>query len=260
VSPFVPPPPFIVLRKGPTTIWAHPKAEPWASGLLAQGIPLHRGGREEGLDRPDGPLRGRGPVHLVEGTAQGERWAVRHFHRGGLLAPLTGDRYVRTWALPRPFAEATASESCRERDVPTPQVMAAAVYRRGPVYRGDMVTRYIPDSVTLSRFLRPGVAGTAELDRGLILAGRLIRTLSERGVRHFDLNAGNILLEPAADPVMAHVLDLDRARIAPPGEEVATGPMVRRLARSLRKLEGQGRLVVPATGWKALEREATGFG
>ncbi|TVR53578.1 MAG: hypothetical protein EA421_10750, partial [Gemmatimonadales bacterium] len=131
--PTDPPRPFVTLRRGSTTLWVRSEAKDRVVELLEGGDTLHLAARSRALDRPGGGLHGRGPVPLIPGLGGEERWAVRHFHRGGLLAPLTGDRYFRSWTLPRPFAEATASERCREQGIATPRVMAAAVYGRGPI-------------------------------------------------------------------------------------------------------------------------------
>lgn len=234
------------------TIWAHPRAESWVAGLMERGVSLYRGAEEGALPLPGGPLRGRGTVHVVSGAQEGERWAVRHFRRGGLLAPITGDRYFRGWGLPRPFAEAAASEVCRARGIPTPQVMAAAVYGRGPLYRGDLVTRYVPGTVTLARFLVEKEGGGRECLRALELAGRLTRSLAERGVLHPDLNVKNILLDAGADPAQGYVLDLDRVQLSR-GVSVEGDGMYQRLARSLRKWERLSGLTLPPEGWAALE-------
>jgi 3-deoxy-D-manno-octulosonic acid kinase len=224
------------------------------AGLLDGGNGLHQGAAAEALTRKEGDLHGRGPVHLVEGTGDGERWAVRHFHRGGLLAPLTGDRYLRSWALPRPFAELAAGEVCLQRGVPTPLGVAAAMYGRGPVYRGDLITRYIPGSMTLARFLLPGEGGRGDRRlEALELAGSLVRLLAERGIGHADLNVKNLLLVAGEGGLEGYVLDLDRVRVAPQGRRLSGEPMVRRLARSLAKWERRSGEGLPAGAWEALE-------
>jgi 3-deoxy-D-manno-octulosonic acid kinase len=195
-------------------------------------------------------------VYLVEGGSG--LWAVRHYRRGGLLAPVTGDRYLRGWSLPRPFAEARASELCRERGIPTPPVMAAAVYGRGPVYRGDLITRYLPDSLTLGAYLEGRRGSGGEGVEALALAGDLARLLAKKGVHHPDLNVGNILLEAASHPPVGHVLDLDRVRVVESGRPLSPDRMLRRLARSLRKWqEGRGDRL-PEEAWKALEEGGRG--
>jgi len=239
------------VRSADTLFWVHPVARNWAEECLARGVSLHEYAEASSLERPQGVLHGRGPVHLVEGVEEGERWAVRHFHRGGLLAPLLGDRYLRNRGLPRPLAEAEASEHCRERGISTPQVLAAAVYRRGPVYRGDLVTRYIPESVTLARLLRSEEATRPQRLKALEMAGELVRLLEEKGVLHPDLNVKNILFAPAPEPREIHLLDLDRVRVSEGGPVPGT-PMFRRLTRSLRKWEERNGSRLPDSAWAAL--------
>ncbi|TVR51069.1 MAG: hypothetical protein EA421_16170, partial [Gemmatimonadales bacterium] len=137
--------------------------------------------------------------------------------------------------------------------IATPRVMAAAVYGRGPIYRGDLVTRYIPGSVTLGRFLLLEEGGRSRRPEALELAGRLTRTISLQGVLHRDLNVKNILLVPAASSLEGYILDLDRVRISRDGE-VRGDPMFRRLLRSLRKWEHRSGQTLEEEAWEALRR------
>ena len=248
-----PPDPFLLLHSADTLFWVHPEARQWAEDCLGRGVTLHEKAETSSLHRPQGALHGRGPVHLVEGIEEGERWAVRHFQRGGLLASLLGDGYLRSWALPRPLAEAEASERCRERGISTPQVLAAAVYGGGLIYRGDLVTRYIPESMTLARLLRPEEANLPQRLKALEMAGRLVRLLGEKGVLHPDLNVKNILFAPAPEPREVHLLDLDRVRVST-GGPVPGASMFRRLTRSLRKWEDRSGSRLPDSAWAALHR------
>lgn len=252
-SPSDPQHPFLLLRTGEATVWVHPSARDRVVDLLEGGRSLYEGAKAASLDQSGEPLHGRGPVHLVSGVEEGERWAVRHFFRGGFLAPLLGDRYLRSWALPRPLAEAVASERCRKRGIPTPQVMAAASYGSGFTYRADLATRYIPESTTLARLLvQEGTDSPPSLE-ALKLAGSLARRLGATGILHPDLNVKNILLSPLPEPRAVHLLDLDRVRISE-GYPVSGMSMFRRLTRSLRKWERRSTHPLSRSAWAALNR------
>jgi 3-deoxy-D-manno-octulosonic acid kinase len=202
-------------------------------------------------------LAGRGRVARVRGPApwEHEEWVVRHYHRGGAVARFLGDRYVRI-GTPRSFREYRLLEALRVRGVPAPEPLGATVHRGGPFYRGDLVTRWVPDSVDLATLLfdpeTPTVPAAAAVGvEGLAAmraAGRLVRLLHERGVSHPDLNLKNILLAPSDPEPRALVLDLDRARLYPggvPGRKRRR--MIGRFWRSARKWERRTGRLLPAS-------------
>jgi 3-deoxy-D-manno-octulosonic acid kinase len=208
-------------------------------------------------------LAGRGRVALVAAPDPwgDERWVVRHYHRGGSVARYLGDRYLRL-GTPRPFLEFRALEAVRARGVPAPEPVGATVHRRGLFYRGDLVTRWVPDSVDLATLLfdpetptvpaaaAEGVDGVAAMRA----AGRLVRLLHERGVVHPDLNLKNILLAPGDPEPRALVLDLDRARLRPAGvRDRQRRRTVARFWRSARKWERRTGRSLPASLRAAFE-------
>jgi hypothetical protein len=71
---------------------------------------------------------GRGAVFAVATPAR--EWVVRHYRRGGAVARVLGDRYVRI-SEPRALRELRASVLARSRGVATPEVVAAVVYPAG---------------------------------------------------------------------------------------------------------------------------------
>ena len=232
-------------------------------------IPEARASLEEWLDRAGTlfdaaaadpraePLEGRGVVHVVP-RPSGERWVVRHYRRGGAVAALLGDRYLRV-ERSRPERELEASRALKQAGIATPTVVAAACYPRGAFYRGDIVTRFLPGSRDLAAILFPqsigdsdgagsegggtggagGSAGPGSIAPATALeaAGRLIRRAQEAGLRHPDLNLKNILVVETAEGVTAHVVDLDRARVKAPVGGWWRRRMVRRFWRSARKFE-----------------------
>ena len=184
--------------------------------------------------------------------ADGERWVVRHYHRGGAVAPILGDRYLR-WGTPRPIRELEVGRQVEARGVPTPAHLAAAVYPSGIWYRGDLVTRHVPDSRDLAAVLFPGGSlqgpptgdgsrpedTTDQAQAAMEAAGRLFRQIHEAGIDHPDLNLKNILIAGTGPALVALVLDLDGARVgdgSPVGDR-ARRRMIARFWRSGRKWE-----------------------
>jgi 3-deoxy-D-manno-octulosonic acid kinase len=208
-------------------------------------------------------LTGRGRVAAVpEPGADGHgRWVVRHYHRGGAVARALGDRYLRV-GTPRPFEELRLLEAVRGRGVPAPEPVGAAVYPAGAFYRGDLVTRWIPDSVDLATLLFDtySLREPIEASAGMRAAGRLVRLLHDRGIEHRDLNLKNILLGAHHGPPVPRpgatgsqsdprpmILDLDRARLhdgAVPDR--AQRAMIERFWRSAGKWERRQGRPLPA--------------
>lgn len=138
-----------------------------------------------------GPVGGgRGATWIVAGT-DGE-WVLRHYRRGGWVTKVSTDYYWWT-GLPRsrPWREWQLLSSLYKEGLPVPQPVAARVQRYGWLYRGDLITRLIPDSRSLASHLR---------DSGIELLpwraiGVCLRRFHNAGVQHADLNAHNILLD-----------------------------------------------------------------
>lgn len=189
-------------------------------------------------------LTGRGEVHVVPAPVGGGRWAIRHYHRGGAVAPLLGDRYLRL-GTPRPDRELAMGRALDAAGVPTPRHIGGAVYRHGVWYRGDLVTEYVPDSRDLAAVLFGG-ASPFDPAAAMRAAGSLVRRLHDGGVVHRDLNLKNILIagpERGASgdggSIRALILDLDRASVRGRVGERARRRMLDRFWRSARKWEGR---------------------
>lgn len=179
-------------------------------------------------------LQGRGVVYVatVPGTQAGV--AVRHAWHGGLLAPLTGDRFLMPTRAPR---EAAASATLRERGIATPDVLAYALYRAGPgLRRVDVCTRFVPDAWDFGAVLA-GHAPTLARGGAERAVLDLLARLAAAGVVHPDLNVKNILLVPqrGTAAVDAWLLDVDvvEFRAGPPRRLMALN--LARLQRSIRK-------------------------
>lgn len=169
---------------------------------------------------------GRGTVAYLHRAERS--WVLRHYRRGGLVAGLLGDRYLWTGAeRTRAFVEWRLLRRLHDWDLPVPRAIAARYVRTGCAYRADLLTEELPTRLTLAQAL---AQGPLELGRWTDV-GRCIAALHDRGVRHADLNAHNLLL---GDGRAVYVLDFDRGRIVPRGRWEQD--VIARLERSLRKV------------------------
>jgi 3-deoxy-D-manno-octulosonic acid kinase len=210
------------------------------------------------------PLQGRGRVYVVPAPlGLGGRWVIRHYFRGGAVASLLDDRYLRV-GTPRPVHEFRVGRTLEEIGVPTPPHIGAAVYPDGPFYRGDLVTEWVPGSRDLAGVLFPDNVGPAidvpafDPMAAMRAAGVLVRLLHDRGVHHPDLNLKNILVTKRGDELRALVLDLDRARVRARVGKRARDRMLARFWRSARKWEGVVGRLLDARLQAAFERGYAG--
>lgn len=185
--------------------------------------------------------RGRGNLLFVD--AGPRQWALRHYRRGGMAGRLLVDRFV--WcgeSRTRSFREWRMLASLREAGMPVPRPVAAHWRRRGLAYVADLATERIPGAVPLSAHIAAGEA----VDWGAV--GSVIRAFHELGAWHADLNAHNILLDPAGG---IWLLDFDRGGFRAPGAWQRKS--LDRLNRSLRKIAAEGAGPgFDAAGWSGL--------
>ena len=153
---------------------------------------------------------------------------LRHFHRGGMVARLLGDRYLwRPREHTRGVQEFRLLQRMRDMRLPVPQPVAARCVRHGLYYTADLLTRRIESTETLAQILAAG-----RLDRDLASrVGRLVARFHARGICHADLNAHNVLVGPRE----LFLIDFDRGRLRPPAHAWQQANLSR-LRRSLVKL------------------------
>ena len=236
----------ITLPRASGFVWA-PARESVEGALLEHGT-LQRWA----ASRPEADtLEGRGTVLAVDAPARGpdgrSRWAVRHYMRGGAVAALLGDRYMKT-ATARPDRELRASWASRRRNVPTPAVVAGSIYPAGPLhYRADLITELVPSARDLAAVLfgPRGPDRNEDPSRALRTAGVLLGRTAAAGIYHPDLNAKNIVLEAGASSLLAHLIDLDRCRVRAHARAKDEEAMRARLCRSLHKHAARVGTTVP---------------
>jgi 3-deoxy-D-manno-octulosonic acid kinase len=178
-------------------------------------------------------LQGRAVVYVAEVPGTGVRVAVRHAWHGGLLAPLTGDRFVVPTRAPR---EAAASITLPARGIDTPEVIAYALYPAGPgLRRVDVCTAYVPDAWDFGAVLAGHAPALPRADAERAVLGLLSR-LASAGVVHPDLNVKNILLRPATTGVPhTWLLDVDVVEFRDGPAPHVMHRNLGRLVRSIRK-------------------------
>ena len=178
-------------------------------------------------------MRGRAPVYVATLPASQIPVVVRHAWHGGLLAPLTGDRFRRPTRAP---AELAQSAALRAAGIPTTEVLGFARYPAAlGLCRVDVISRYVDDAADLGMVLA-GLAPLVDGETALSATQRLLVQLATHGVVHPDLNVKNILLRPAPDGIEALIIDVDVVHWQPgraPDDTMRRN--VDRLTRSVRK-------------------------
>lgn len=216
-------------KAGGVHVISHESCVEWAKSVLPEqslyGWALNQ------PDRRD--LGGRVPAYSVTLPGHERRVVVRHSHHGGLLGRLQGDLFFPPTRAPR---ELLVSHLLAGLGVRTPLVVAIAVYPvRRILRRSDVVSLELPGR-DLGKALRDGP--DADVRRGwLDSIAALIRSLTNIGAWHPDLNVGNVLLvENGSTAWDAYVLDIDRLQFAPPSDPTVRDANLDRLERSIKKL------------------------
>ena len=189
---------------------------------------------------------GRGGVAFVE-TPVGE-CVLRHYRRGGRVAPLLGDRYLwRGRSRSRGFAEYYLLAELAARGLPVPAPIAARCVQSGMWYRADLLTRAIAGADTMANMIRAG-----RLDAELAMQmGGLVARFHAAGVDHADLNAHNILVTSER----LWLIDFDRGELRETGTAWKLANLAR-LKRSLLKVGACGgdETVLEHAIWASLMR------
>ncbi len=187
-----------------------------------------------------GHAPGRGSALLLE-TEFGPA-VLRHYLRGGWVARISRDRYLYTGLQrARPVAEFHLLASLYEEGLPVPRPLAAQCVREGLFYRGDLLTRRLPNVIPLA-----DLPPARQVDLALWLAtGACMRRFHDHGLVHADLNARNILID---NENQVYLIDFDRAKIRP-GAARQFAANLQRLRRSLKKFLPSAAL---EQGWQQL--------
>jgi 3-deoxy-D-manno-octulosonic acid kinase len=173
---------------------------------------------------------GRGAAWFVRWREH--QWVLRHSRRGGLLAPITRDRYVwMSEARVRSFAEWRLLHALSVRGLPVPKPVVACYQRFGFIYRCGLITERIRHARPLSAALSDQVLPPEVWSE----AGAVIARLHRAGVDHADLNAHNVLCGyGVTNAGSISLIDFDRGRLRAPGKWQQGN--LARLRRSLEKI------------------------
>lgn len=177
-------------------------------------------------DRAQMAAGGRGGVVFVASPAGA--CVLRHYRRGGRVAPLLGDRYLwRGRTHTRSFAEFHLLAELHRRGLPVPVPVAARCRRHGLWYTADLITRTIEGAESIATLVRADRLDDALAER----IGALVARFHAAGVDHADLNAHNILLAEGT----LWLIDFDRGEIREGGTAWKLANLAR-LKRSLLKV------------------------
>ncbi len=178
-------------------------------------------------------LEGRGIAYAVPLPESTVQVVVRRSRHGGLLAPLTGERFLGRTRAPRELETALRLE---RNGVTTPRVIAYATYPDTALTRrADVLTAEVEGARDLAAEIM--AAEGRALGEDLITAvAALVASMTTAGARHPDLNIKNILVTRYdGGAVHAQVIDVDRVWFDQPGRPLVTERNLHRLTRSLYK-------------------------
>lgn len=179
-------------------------------------------------------LRGRAPVYVAALPGTHVMVAVRHAWHGGMLAPVTGDRFRVPTRAPLELSNARRLQAL---GIPTTEVVGYALYPAGPALRRiDVASGFVADAVDFGDVLSGLAPGVSMRDATPAVVELLVQ-LARHRVRHPDLNVKNILLaRERGVSLHALVIDVDVIRFEPelPAQQVMDANL-RRLSRSIRK-------------------------
>lgn len=156
---------------------------------------------------------------------------LRHYQRGGLIAKFNKNKYLWLSASKsRSLAEFNILNFLHSNGLPVPRPVAALATRSGLIYKAAILVETIQSSHTLAQIV---LEGSDQPDRNIAkqVAGS-IYAMHEAGVWHADLNAYNILLDPAGK---AWLIDFDKA-VRTKVSQSARLKNIARLQRSLLKI------------------------
>lgn len=172
---------------------------------------------------------GRGGSCIV--NVGNERFACKQYLRGGMPGRLNRSRYLWTgWHRTRALREMQLLVDCHELDLPAARPVFCAVQRWGLIYRAILLTQWLEAAPTLAAVLSDRPLLEAEWQR---LAAMLM-AFFKAGIMHPDLNATNILLQDSRHPKL---IDFDRGQHCDPSDPTWQVGMLKRLRRSLVKLQ-----------------------
>jgi 3-deoxy-D-manno-octulosonic acid kinase len=225
-------------------------------GAMQEVLAAHRSLYEWAAEIPQPrALRGRAPVYVATLPGTEVVVAVRHAWHGGMLAPLTGDRFRFPTRAP---VELENALRLRALGIRTTELVGYARYPAGPTLRRvDVASRFIPDAVDFGAVLA-ALAPAITPNHAIPAVVELLVQLARHRVHHPDLNVKNILLSrDVAGGLHALVIDVDVIRVGvSPAPDGVMDMNLRRLARSIRKWHTRFGIDAGDEAIAALERQS----
>ena len=170
---------------------------------------------------------------------------LRQYLRGGMVARLSTDRYL--WlgrSRTRAWREWSMLRLAIEAGMPVPEPLGVCVCREGLFYRAAIITAYIDNTETLAERITHSALDIKSWRQ----LGLLLKQFHGHYFRHADLNANNILID---DQDRFYIIDFDKARLMKNLDDWQW-TVLRRLQRSLEKIDRQHKLYYRPTDWQAL--------
>jgi tRNA A-37 threonylcarbamoyl transferase component Bud32 len=173
-------------------------------------------------------LNGRSAIRIIEPDM-----VVRTLMHGGLFRHITGKNFI---SPARTIRELKVSAYLASKSIPTPEILAVRLLKKGHFYNIEVVSRLVSESTDLLTYLEAPRDDSMEV---LENAGRLIRRIHGFGVYHADLHIKNLLLDGSKT---LWLLDLDKAYQFDTLPGYLRWINVRRFIRSVKKWLGNGRI------------------
>ncbi|MFQ5866977.1 MAG: lipopolysaccharide kinase InaA family protein [bacterium] len=227
-------PQFEKVVRGKTTILVKDK---YKHQVLSQKVALSRKIRERSLYPGVSLLRGRNIIPCIPIRGSNERMIIKHYEHGGLFRKITRDVL---FGNSRPFRELVILEVASQKGIPVPEVLAARVDRIfGPLYKGEIAYKEIPDSTNLleylkrlkERRLKEKISQKKEIIKSLAEA---IKKMHTSGIYHADLNVKNVLIQNIGKGIQVYLVDFDCSKIK---QNLSLRDRIKNLARFNRSCE-----------------------
>ena len=226
-------PQFEKVIRGKTTILVKDK---YRDQVLSQKMFLYRKTREE-VSPGVSLLRGRNIIPCVPIEGSQERMIIKHYEHGGFFRKITRDIF---FGNSRPFRELAILEAASQKGIPVPEVLAARVDRIfGPLYKGEIAYKEIPDSSNLLEYLKnlnekPMKEKIARKKEIIDSLAEIIKKMHSSGIYHADLNVKNVLIQNIGEEIRVYLVDFDCSKIR---EKLTLRQRLKNLARFNRSCE-----------------------
>ncbi|MGI9309387.1 MAG: 3-deoxy-D-manno-octulosonic acid kinase [Gammaproteobacteria bacterium] len=191
----------------------------------------------------EGVAAGRGTTLFI--THEDRSWALRHYHRGGLVGKFVNDSFL--WmgsGRTRPVIEWDLLAQIQDLGLPAPKPVAARYLRSGFTYTADIITERIPKVTPLSRLLLEQSIDDSCWEN----VGACIAKFHSARICHADLNAHNIQI---GSENTVWLLDFDRGQIMSSNGSWKKRNLDR-LHRSLAKVSQNNSELFGDQAWKIL--------